>query len=115
MPNPAVYSKLDELAREIQSIKQSVGDRPAPPSTGPGLPQPQDATAPFTPPDALGTTLSGSAVPSERLAGSHVAVRPSPQVSLAEAGQDPNIGPSLPRALNSQAFSGEDIDHYFQK
>ena len=105
-------SKLDELAREIQSIKQSVGDRSVPPSTVSGFSQQQSTVTPFTASEALGATLAGPTTTGRSINTEAIVNPPSCQTILE---QGSNIDPSLPRALNSQSFSGEDIDHYFQK
>ena len=106
-------SKLDELAREIQSIKQSVGDRSVPPSTVSGLSQQQSTITPFTPSETLSTTLTGPTTIGRSINTEAIVKPPSSCQTILEQGS--NIDPSLPRALNSQPFSGEDIDHYFQK
>ncbi|KAI0597689.1 hypothetical protein F4775DRAFT_225647 [Biscogniauxia sp. FL1348] len=112
-------SKLDELVQEIQSIKQTVGGsaplpgysqqpqpRPQPPQHGemrPGLPSPAG-------------TSSAAAIPAA-VESSTMAPSPGLQtpVTITTLPQDPAVEPSLPRALGSRPFSGEDIDYYFQK
>ncbi|KAH9884482.1 hypothetical protein F4778DRAFT_763226 [Xylariomycetidae sp. FL2044] len=98
-------SKIDELAQEIQSIKQSVGDR-----STPGYIQPHESQ--------LGVPSSGASQPIIPDAVTHgTAMAPSPvlHTPAATSVPDPDIEPSLPRSLGSLPFSGMDIDYYFQK
>ncbi|KAI5868091.1 hypothetical protein GGS23DRAFT_602015 [Durotheca rogersii] len=129
-------SKLDELVQEIRSIKQSVGGQstqllPTPATNRPpqdaavssskepgssrlGMSSPASAmTAPEASLDPL-TTGATPAVgpPDATVAPSSVLQTPTAAGALA---QNPPVQPSLPRALGSQPFSGEDIDYYFQK
>ncbi|KAI0010339.1 hypothetical protein F4779DRAFT_317499 [Xylariaceae sp. FL0662B] len=119
-------SKLDELAQEIRSIKQSVSDRSvsSPSQTteyhernalesfkepGPsqlGIPSPASASAgAVVKPGVLNTSNIVAITPSP--------VLQSPATTLLT--KDVAVEPSLPRALGSYPFSGEDIDYYFQK
>ncbi|KAI5928401.1 hypothetical protein F4810DRAFT_643437 [Camillea tinctor] len=110
-------SKLDELVQEIQSIKQTVGGAaPLPGYTQQPQPQPQQhgELRPSLPSPAgtSGTTTIPAAVESSTIAPSSGLQTP---VTTTLAPQDPVVAPSLPRALGSRPFSGEDIDYYFQK
>ncbi|KAH8203353.1 hypothetical protein TruAng_002448 [Truncatella angustata] len=104
-------SKLDELVQEIQSIKQSVGDRSTP------VAQPSFVVpAPFKEP-----VLPRLGMPSPNLSGPTISLNGNPptvsatQTPATTFVVDTNVEPSLPRALDNQPFSGEDIDYYFQK
>lgn len=103
-------SKLDELVQEIQSIKQSVGDRPVT-QQATGLPSPfKDHVMP-----RIG-------IPSPELSRLSVS-HSSNHATTVSTGQTPaptfvmetNIEPSTSRALGNMPFSGPDIDYYFQK
>ncbi|OTA66607.1 hypothetical protein K449DRAFT_235257 [Hypoxylon sp. EC38] len=120
-------SKLDELVQEIQNIKQSVtGQSSSSPSQATAYSQQNGPISPFkdTGPSRLG-------VPSPASVSAPVEVRPpvittSSSITVAPSSvihtptsipliQSPSAEPTLPRALGSQPFSGEDIDYYFQK
>ncbi|KAI1640199.1 hypothetical protein F4809DRAFT_520615 [Biscogniauxia mediterranea] len=105
-------SKLDELVQEIQSIKQTVGGSARLPGYS-QQPQQHGEVRPGLPSPA-GT--SGTAIPAA-VESSTVAPSPGLQTPAATTTlpQDPAVEPSLPRALGSRPFSGEDIDYYFQK
>ncbi|KAK6081981.1 hypothetical protein SCUP515_02760 [Seiridium cupressi] len=96
--------------QEIQSIKQSVGDRPIPQQ--PNL----ISSTPFKDPaiPRLGMPSPGLSRPSISTSSNHPTVSttqtPGPTFAI-----ETNVEPSLPRALGNQPFSGEDIDYYFQK
>ncbi|OTB06888.1 hypothetical protein M426DRAFT_318603 [Hypoxylon sp. CI-4A] len=121
-------SKLDELVQEIQSIKQSVSGQPSS-STSPtrAYSQQNDALTSFKEPSQ---PRIGVPSPASMSAGAEVrpvVVVPSASgATVAPASvihtpaslplvQTPSAEPTLPRALGSQPFSGEDIDYYFQK
>jgi hypothetical protein len=103
-------SKLDELVQEIKSIKQSVGDRPV------ALQQNSILSTPFKEPmiRRIGIPSPDLSRPSISLSSNHPTVSttqtPAPTFIVETA-----VEPSLPRALDNQPFSGEDIDYYFQK
>ncbi|KAI0024839.1 hypothetical protein F4780DRAFT_723227 [Xylariomycetidae sp. FL0641] len=121
-------SKIDELAKEILSIKQSVGPASVPTSGAvftqhqnalQSIPRERELSQPSIP-----TPSTGLAVPSEPRrysAGPAVSENaPFTETSFAlhtpdTLAQDQVIGPSLPRALKSHPFTGEEIDYYFQK
>ncbi|KAI0512636.1 hypothetical protein F5B22DRAFT_648486 [Xylaria bambusicola] len=110
-------SKLDELAQEIQSIKESVGS-----ASSNSLPASNAVITPSRDSEQLGITSPSTGSSRSR---QHVAVGPvgtgaiEPPVALntpvTTVIQDTSTGPSLPRTLGSYPFSGEDIDYYFQK
>ncbi|KAI3336444.1 hypothetical protein HD806DRAFT_5982 [Xylariaceae sp. AK1471] len=112
--------KLDELVQEIQSIKQSVGS-----ASTTNLPQPNAVNIPFREPAAQQLGIpSPSGVSSGSSSRQHAtgpvytgALESSPALNTPGTTQlhDPSSEPSLPRALGSYPFSGEDIDYYFQK
>ncbi|KAI0481212.1 hypothetical protein GGR56DRAFT_688792 [Xylariaceae sp. FL0804] len=137
--------KLDELALEIQSIRQSVG--PSPAQSREGRSEPRDA-APLghggpdhhhhrhhhhhhhhhqdLPPVAAGAIPSASIGPPPVVVPTHHTPpgfsQPTPSTTTTTTLlQDPPPqpppppGPALPRALGSHPFSGEDIDFYFAK
>ncbi|KAK8050006.1 hypothetical protein PG994_011736 [Apiospora phragmitis] len=103
-------SKIDELVQEIQTIKQTVGS--SHPTGGivaaPTAPFPKDPPLPqpvINSPDAIRASLSDKSA-----AASGPSITETPATTLVG---DVHIEPSLPRALGSQPFSGEDIDYYF--
>ncbi|KAI1816751.1 hypothetical protein GGS20DRAFT_536053 [Poronia punctata] len=119
-------SKLDELAKEIQSIKQSVGSTSSnrlsqPHGIGTGS-LPKHATAQqqqLGGPSPSGMSC-GSGSPSSRLSAPRVmntALLPSTILNTPDitAPQDADVEPSPARNLGSYPFSGEDIDFYFDK
>ncbi|KAI0887469.1 uncharacterized protein GGS22DRAFT_157231 [Annulohypoxylon maeteangense] len=119
-------SKLDELVQEIQSIKQSVtGQITASPNQAPAYTQQNETIVPFkeSAPPRLGVPSPVSISTGEVggptvIASSNATVAPSSVIHTPETPvsiQTPAAGPALSRALGSQPFSGEDIDHYFQK
>ncbi|KAI1085786.1 hypothetical protein F5B20DRAFT_18105 [Whalleya microplaca] len=119
-------SKLDELAQEILSIKQSVGDRSASLSSQTAEYHEQNALDSMKEPgpSQLGipspTSVSTVAVikPSVLNVSSNATIDPSPVSHSPTASlliKDAAVGPSLPRTLGSYPFSGQDIDYYFQK
>ncbi|KAI0382904.1 hypothetical protein F5Y04DRAFT_251348 [Hypomontagnella monticulosa] len=125
-------SKLDELVQEIQSIKQSVSSVGGQPTSLPGqatqyspqnevinpikepslprlgVPSPisVSAEAEGRPP----TAMTSAAIPPTVAPSSVIHTPASIPLILI-----PSAEPTLPRALGSQPFSGEDIDYYFQK
>ncbi|KAK6865548.1 transcription factor SEF1 [Apiospora arundinis] len=99
-------NKIDELVQEIQTIKQTVGSGhstgeiiAAPFAKDLPLPQPVNHS-----PDTIRASLSDKTV------ASGPPITETPATTLVE---DVPIEPSLPRALGSQPFTGEDIDYYF--
>lgn len=110
-------SKLDELAQEIQSIKESVGS-----ASSASLPPSSAVITPSRDSEQLGIT-SPSAVSSrsrQNATGRPVVTDSiEPPVALntpvTTVIRDTGSSPSLPRTLGSYPFSGEDIDYYFQK
>lgn len=111
------YSKLDELVREIQSIKQSVGSTTPLAVAAAPMKEPFMAPRPgWTPSDTLAALAkpahAGLATGSS---SSNTALAPTSPLPHATRHQDASVSPSQPRALGSQPFSGEDIDYYFQK
>ncbi|KAK8055837.1 hypothetical protein PG993_001064 [Apiospora rasikravindrae] len=102
-------NKIDELVQEIRTIKQTVGSGhnptggigAAPFTRDPPLPQPV-----INSPDAIRASFSDKSAPSGP------SFTETPATTLVG---DVPIEPSLPRALGSQPFSGEDIDYYFKK
>ncbi|KAI0128448.1 hypothetical protein BJ170DRAFT_569745, partial [Xylariales sp. AK1849] len=99
-------SKLDELVQEIQTIKQTVGERSSQ--------LPQQTPTPFK---GLGMPRLGMPSPdiTGNSASSNAPTGSTNQTPATNLINEPNVEPSLPRALGSQPFSGEDIDYYFQK
>ncbi|KAI1501226.1 hypothetical protein F5X99DRAFT_383186 [Biscogniauxia marginata] len=102
-------SKLDELVQEIQSIKQSVGG--SLPLQGYSQQQ-QSGELRLGIPSPAGT--SGTTRPTI-VEPSTIAESPALHTPVTIPLQDPAVEPSLPRALGSRPFPGEDIDYYFQK
>ncbi|KAK7924148.1 hypothetical protein PG985_006202 [Apiospora marii] len=97
--------KIDELVQEIRTIKQTVGSSHHPPATAPF---PNDVPLPppvVTSPAAIGASLS------DKSTASVLPATTTPATTLVD---DVPTEPSLPRALGSQPFSGEDIDYYFK-
>ncbi|RYP79154.1 hypothetical protein DL771_000132 [Monosporascus sp. 5C6A] len=70
--------QLEELAKEIQSIKQNVGDRSVPSSVASGSSQQNDATAPLGGPGAPRLHWASPTRPPAVLAGSSTSLEPSP-------------------------------------
>lgn len=103
-------SKLDELVQEIQSIKQSVGDRPGTQQST-ALPSPfKDHVMPrmgMPSPDLTRLSVSHS---SNHATTASTGLTPAPTFVI-----ETNVEPSLSRALGNMPFSGPDIDHYFAK
>lgn len=102
-------SKLEQLEKEVQSIRDAVSTRALP--VEPSLP-----------------TASSPPMPSSHVPFSTFPDRPSiPVVSIPEQVPTPSQStayttptgpvkrPSEPRALLSRVFSGESIDHYFDQ
>ncbi|KAI2630879.1 hypothetical protein GGR54DRAFT_174847 [Hypoxylon sp. NC1633] len=118
-------SKLDELVQEIRSIKQSVGGQPVSlPSQAAGYSQQNEA------PDALKSPVqsrlgvpspisisTGPEVVPTSVASIPTTIAPSSVTHTPASIQLGQITaePTLPRALGSQPFTGDDIDYYFQK
>ncbi|KAI1378344.1 hypothetical protein F4677DRAFT_412923 [Hypoxylon crocopeplum] len=119
-------SKLDELVQEIQSIKQSVSGQSGAslPTQATGYSQQNEALISFkeADPPRLGVpspVSAGSEVrPPTIVASAPATVAPSSVIHTPVSltlGLSPSADPTLPRALGSQPFSGDDIDYYFQK
>ncbi|KAI0840553.1 hypothetical protein F5Y06DRAFT_243026 [Hypoxylon sp. FL0890] len=120
-------SKIDELVQEIQSIKQSVaGQSSSSPSQATAYSQQNGPISPFKDagPPRLGVPSPGSVStgadvrPPVIATSSSITVAPSSVIHTPTSiplVQSPPAEPTLPRALGSHPFSGEDIDYYFQK
>lgn len=108
-------SKLEELVQEIQTIKQTVGvGQPVGQSvelcgtqisTHKAVYPQQQVTTPFRDPESQPFGIPSPGV--NRIPPSSIQ---TPATTLVS---ELHIEPSLPRALGSQPFSGEDIDYYF--
>jgi len=123
-PDPPSTSKLEELAAEVQTIKDAVA-RPlpdgipvelAPVRSGPvqvsvQLPSPHQVT-PASTDSFLPVPPNFFSRPRPYSISAEAAVL-TPSRSDAASGQQPQ--PAEPRALGSRVFSGEDIDYYFEK
>ncbi|KAI0194190.1 hypothetical protein F4808DRAFT_453136 [Astrocystis sublimbata] len=110
-------SKLDQLAQEIQSIKETVG------STNHLLPSSTSDTRSKEPVSGsleIASIASPNAISTaSRHASSSASVVPfEPRVPSKTPAttylNDASSEPSLPRTLGSYPFSGDDIDYYFR-
>ncbi|KAL7626207.1 hypothetical protein AAE478_002977 [Parahypoxylon ruwenzoriense] len=122
----AVRETTHELVQEIQSIKQSVGGQSSPlPGQATAYPQ-QNVISPSKEPgpSRLGMPSPASVTTGPEMRApstvspANVTITPSSVIhtpATIPLAQNPVVEPSLPRALGSQPFSGEDIDYYFQK
>ncbi|KAK7940838.1 c6 zinc finger domain containing protein [Apiospora aurea] len=101
-------NKIDELVQEIRTIKQTVGSSQNPTGGIVAAPFPRDPPLPqpvTNSPDAIRASTTDKSAPSGP------SFTETPATTLVG---DVPIEPSLPRALGSQPFSGEDIDYYFK-
>lgn len=124
-------SKLEELADEVRNLKQAVVVPPAaastatvsafPPLRPEQLPSPYLRQQPFNPPLPPASTsyVPPQSVPAPTLRVPGGSVEPAlltPNLShLAATAARVSGQIAEPRALASRVFSGEDIDHYFEK
>ncbi|KAK0711248.1 hypothetical protein B0H67DRAFT_584748 [Lasiosphaeris hirsuta] len=112
-------SKLEELAAEVQHIKDAVAPRPSLPLP-PELPPVRQVQLlrPHLPPHTLGDSFLPAPslfnrlrpYPSQSETPALTPARGSDAVSSVQMGRG-----AEPRALGSRVFSGEDIDYYFEK
>jgi hypothetical protein len=129
----SITSKLEELAAEVQTIKEAVAPRPIH-SVNPQLPSPLGPPGPLVHPShlpnpnlasqPLGDTSFLPAPPPPSLFSRSrtfglVPPTETPALTPAQASFDAaSIGSGRiaePRALGSRVFSGEDINYYFEK
>ncbi|WDK15395.1 hypothetical protein CGRA01v4_06676 [Colletotrichum graminicola] len=119
-------SKLEQLEKEVQTIKNAVNPHPAS-STVPALPA---AALPLPSPDtaypAVGVFSDHNRPPPSASRVSLPALSPVPQTRSMEQVPTPTLTshttptgpvrqPAQPRALGSKVLSGEDIDFYFDQ
>ncbi|KAI0166112.1 hypothetical protein GGR57DRAFT_496385 [Xylariaceae sp. FL1272] len=104
-------SKLEELAQEIQSIKQSVGSSTSSPSINiNAVLGPAQRNAPN-----LASSRRHLGIPSPSASTGMIEANAAASTPATSLAQDTTVEQSFPRVLGSYPFSGEDIDYYFQK
>lgn len=123
-------SKLEELAAEVQTIKDAVAPRPllqvphvadlTPPVRSGPVPVPVSVQLPSplqVPPASTDSYLPAPSNfftrPRPYSISAESAVLTPSRSDAASSGQQPRT--AEPRALGSRVFSGEDIDYYFEK
>ncbi len=122
-------SKLEELAAEVQTIKDAVAPRPLltlPPELPPMRPGPATLPRPHIPvgPPSQPPSLADSYLPtpstnvfdrirSYSMQGEAPALTPARSSDAASINH--LVRPAEPRALGSRVFSGDDINYYFEK
>ncbi|KAK3333716.1 hypothetical protein B0T19DRAFT_354258 [Cercophora scortea] len=111
-------TKLEELAAEVQTIKDAVAPRPMtdlPSLRSVQLPSPHLAS------HSLGDPYHPAAPAPNLFSRARPFIRASETPALTPARTSDAAstrfsgGPAEPRALGSRVFSGEDIDYYFEK
>jgi hypothetical protein len=113
------YSKLEQLEKEVQSIKDAVNPngsaRTLPPTPLP-LPSPRESFSLFPARPMVSTPVLSVGIPVQSPTQvSQLEQIPTPSLtSHATPTGLPRRG-SEPRALGSRVFSGEDIDYYFDQ
>lgn len=98
-------SQLDQLANEVQAIKETVGSTNNNDNRQPVL---QTSSSPSSV-TAVATQSGFSTAASER----HSDHDDNNNLIVEDAAVDSITAPSLPRALNSQPFTGAEIDQHF--
>ncbi|KAK2003418.1 hypothetical protein LX36DRAFT_696918 [Colletotrichum falcatum] len=120
-------SKLEQLEKEVQTIKNAVNPHPVSSSAAAALPT---AALPLPSPDtaypAVGVFSDHNRPPPSASRVSLPALSPVPQTRSTEQVPTPTLTshttptgparqPAQPRALGSKVLSGEDIDFYFDQ